>query len=91
MRKPLFIETKETVYYNMEKPEDDYGQFCFLDDYDALIESIKNHTSRDYDDEEEYEDEMKKKNFSAMKYVCFQKTLYAITIFAAIMILLKFT
>ena len=91
MRKPWFIETKETVYYTMEKYEDDYGQFYFLDEFDTIIESIKNNTALEEEHKDEYEDETKKKNFSAMKYVYFQRTLYAITILAAFIAFIKFT
>jgi hypothetical protein len=88
MRKPWIIETKETIYYNMEKYEEDYGQFYFLDDLDALVETIK--TNNACEDEEEDEDEIKKNSFSAAKYIYFQRTLYAITVIAAFMVFIKF-
>lgn len=84
MRKPSNIVTKENIYYIMEKYEDDYGQFCVLDEYDTVVESIKNNTVC------EFEDEMKKKIFSNMKYIYFQRTLCAITILAAFMVFMKF-
>jgi hypothetical protein len=88
MRKPWFIETKETIYYNMEKYEEDYGQFYFLDDYDTLVENIKTNNAPEYEDEDE--DEIKKNSFSAAKCIYFQRTLYAITVVAAFMVFIKF-
>jgi hypothetical protein len=93
MRKPLFIQQKDTVYYNMDETEEDYGQFYILDEFKFRVETMhqKNTCKCEDEDEDEDDGEIKNKSFSNLKQIYFQRTLYAITVLAAFIIFVKFT
>jgi hypothetical protein len=94
MRKPLFIQSKDTVYYNMDETEEDYGQFYILDEFNFRVETMhgKNTCECECEDEDEDEDygKIENKSFSNLKHIYFQRTLCVITVFAALIVFMKF-